>query len=304
MAVLFASTPERGAVFAERFSQELPDLPFHQGRAPNPADVEYLITWVAPDNLIETYPNLKLIFSVGAGVDQFDFNALPPHVGVVRMLEPGLQDQMREYITLATLGLHRNLPIYLDQQKQKLWKSVALVPAADRRIGVMGLGQLGQAALDGLRPFGFQLAGWSRTPKTLPDIEVFTDRAAFLARTDILICLLPLTDETRGILNKELFCGLPCGAALIQAGRGKQLDEGDLLAMLDSGHLSCAWLDVTDPEPLPAESRLWHHPKVVITPHVACESSARDGANHVISGIRAYTSQDLIPGLVNRESGY
>ncbi|MET1416616.1 glyoxylate/hydroxypyruvate reductase A [Roseibium sp. HPY-6] len=304
MAVLFTSTAERGVIFSERFAQAMPDLPFYIGTAPDPALVEYLIAWTAPDNLAEAYPNLKMIFSVGAGVDQFNFDILPSQIGIVRMLEPGIREQMREYTTLAVLGLHRDLPLYIAQQRGRVWKQALNVPASERRVGVMGLGQLGQTALDMLKPFGFELAGWSRTPKALPGVEVFTDRTAFLARTDILICLLPLTSATEGILNAELFRELPAGAALIHAGRGKQLDGDALLSALDAGHLSAAWLDVTDPEPLPESSGLWQHPSVVITPHVACQTRARDGADHVIAGIRAHRAGDRILGLVSREKGY
>ena len=304
MAVLFTSTSERGEIFAERFTQVLPDLPFYKDVATDPALVEYLIAWTAPDNLAEIFPNLKVIFSVGAGVDQFDLDSLPSQVEVVRMLEPGIREQMREYITLATLGLHRDLPLYIAQQKGVVWNQALNVPASERRIGVMGLGQLGQTALDALKPFGFKLAAWSRTPKDLTGVEIFTNLTAFLARTDILICLLPLTGETEGILNEDLFRGLPEGAALIHAGRGKQLDSEALLCALEAGHLSAAWLDVTNPEPLPETSDLWRHPSVVITPHVACQTRAHDGADHVIAGIRAHRKGKPMPGLVDRKKGY
>ena len=196
MAVLYLSTPERGAVFARAFAEQLPEVPFWQGRAEDPGAVRYLVTWTAPERLAESYPNLRLIFSVGAGVDQFDLAALPPGVGVVRMLEPGLAEQMREYVTLGVLALHRDLPLYLDNQRARRWQAAANRPAAERRVGVLGLGTLGQAALAALAPFGFPLAGWSRTRKTIPGVECFTDLDAFLARTDILVCLLPLTPET------------------------------------------------------------------------------------------------------------
>lgn len=304
MALLYTSDPQRGAVFAECFAQALPDLPFHIGTAPDPAGVEYLIAWTVPPDLEEAFPNLRLIFSVGAGVDQLDLAALPPRVQVVRMLEPGIAQQMREYVTLATLALHRDLPLYLGQQREALWKPGRNRPAAERRVGVMGLGQLGQAVLDALAPFGFRLGGWSRGPRKLPGVETFADLPAFLRRTDILVCLLPLTAETASILNAGLFTALPPGAALIHAGRGRQLDQDELLAALDRGQLSAAWLDVTDPEPLPREHPLWSHPRVVITPHIACQTRAAEGAEHVISGIRAHRAGLPIAGLVDRERGY
>jgi len=304
MALLYTSDPQRGAVFAERFARALPDLPFHIGTAPDSAAVEFLVAWTVPADLAQIYPNLRLIFSVGAGVDQLDLSALPPEVQVVRMLEPGIAQQMREYITLATLALHRDLPLYLGQQREALWKPSKNRPAAERRVGVMGLGQLGHAALGALAPFGFQLGAWSHRPHKLPGVETFTDLPSFLHRTDILICLLPLTEQTASILNGELFACLPAGAALVHVGRGRQLDQDALLAALNRGQLSVAWLDVTEPEPLPREHPLWTHPRVVITPHVACQTRAAEGAEHVIDGILAYRAGMPIPGQVDRARGY
>lgn len=304
MAVLYRSTPERGAVFARRFAEALPDLPFWQGEAPDPAAVRYLVTWTAPERLAETHPNLRLIFSVGAGVDQFDLADLPPQVGVVRMQEPGLAEQMREYATLGALALHRDLPLYLDRQRAGLWQAALNLPAARRRIGVMGLGVLGTAVLDALRPFGFPLSGWSRSPRAVPGVETFTDLDAFLPRCDILICLLPLTPETTGLLNADLFTRLPEGARLLHAGRGRQLDTAALLAALDAGRLAAAMLDVTDPEPLPPDHPLWRHPRAIVTPHVACQTRAEDAAAHVIAGIRADLAGKPPPGLVDRGRGY
>ncbi len=304
MAVLFLSDPARGEVFREVFAQGLPDLPFYIGTAPDPATVLYLVTWTAPERLAETYPNLRVIFSVGAGVDQFDLAALPENVAIVRMLEPGIAAQMREYAVMATLAMHRDLALYLAQQRAENWAARKNVPARARRIGVMGLGNLGQGVLGALRPFGFDLAGWSRSPKEIAGVECFTDLDAFLARTDILICLLPLTAETEGMLNASLFARLPQGARLVHLGRGRQLSTEDLRAALDSGQLSAAMLDVTEPEPLPKGHWLWHDPRVIVTPHVASQTSARDGAEHVLAGVRADLAGEAPAGLIDRRRGY
>jgi glyoxylate/hydroxypyruvate reductase A len=303
MAVLYLSDPARGAVFRDAFATALPDIAFHIGEAPDPLAVRWLVTWTVPGDLAR-YPNLRLIFSVGAGVDQFDLTALPQSVGVVRMLEPGLPQQMQEYITLATLALHRDLPAYLGQQRAGLWKAGRNMPAEDRRVGVMGLGMLGQAALAALRPFGFPLAGWARSPRQIEGVTCFTDLDAFLARTDLLICLLPLTNETENILDANLFTRLPRGAQLVHAGRGRQLDHAALIAALDDGQLSAAVLDVTAPEPLPPEHPLWSHPQVILTPHIACQTRPVDGARHVIAAIQADLAGAPIPGLVDRARGY
>lgn len=304
MAVLFLSTPARGAVFARAFAAALPEVPFWQGEAEDPEAVRWIVAWTLPERVAERFPNLRLVFSVGAGVDQLDLAALPPGVGVARMQEPGLAEQMREYATLGVLALHRDLPLYLERQRAGLWRPAANVPAARRRVGVMGLGMLGGATLEALRPFGFPLRGWSRSPRTIPGVETFTDRDAFLSGCDILVCLLPLTPETEGVLDADLFARLPEGARLLHAGRGRQLDAEALLAALDGGRLAAAMLDVTDPEPLPEAHPLWRHPRTIVTPHVACQTRAEEAAVHVIAGIAADRAGAPPPGLVDRGRGY
>lgn len=304
MTVLFISDPVRGAVFRRLFAEELPDMPFHEDVAPDPQAVRYLAASMVPVGLAETFPNLRLVFSMGAGVDQFNVPAVPPQVGVVRMLEPSIARQMQEYVTLAVLALHRELPHYLDRQRRGEWEAQAPVSALGRRVGVLGLGRLGQAALAALAPFGFPLAGWSRTAKAIPGVECFTDLDAFLARTDILVCLLPLTPQTEGLLGARLFAALPHGARLVHAGRGRQLDPAALLAALETGQIAAAMLDVTNPEPLPPGDPLWSHPKVIVTPHVATRIEPQEGARHVIRGIRADLAGKAPEGLVDRARGY
>lgn len=304
MAVLFLSTPERAQVFRAAFAEALPDVAFHIGQAPDPEAVRWLVAWTAPPDLAQTYPNLRLIFSIGAGVDQFDQGAIPAHVGIVRMLEPGIAAQMGEYAVMAVLALHRDLPAYLAQQAQGAWRARATLPAARRRVGVMGLGQLGRKVIERLRPFGFDLAGYSRSAKRIPDVDCFTDLPAFLARTDILVCLMPLTPETTGLLNARLFAQLPPGARLAHLGRGPQLVGADLLAALESGRMAAAILDVTDPEPLPADHPLWRHPGVIVTPHIASQTDAVEGAAHVIAGVRADLAGARPAGLIDRARGY
>lgn len=304
MAILYLSDPERGAVLRTALAKALPDLPFHIGQAPDPKEVRYLVTWTAPPDLAASYPALRMILSVGAGVDQFDLATLPQGIEVVRMLDSSIAEQMQEYVTLATLALHRDLPLYLSQQKAGQWQAGQNRPAASRRVGVMGLGQLGLAALAALRPFGFPLAGWSRSPRRIEGVACFTDLHSFLARTDLLICLLPLTPNTTGILNAGLFAGLPQGAQIVHAGRGRQLDHAALLTALQSGHLAGAVLDVTDPEPLPPDHALWYDPRIILTPHVACQTRAETAAAHIIAAIHADLTGQAIPGRIDRKKGY
>ena len=214
MALLYLSSPEQGAIWKPLLSAAHPKIPFWDGadEVPDPAAVRFVACWIAPDDLYQRYPNIELLISVGAGVDQFDFDALPSHVQVVRMITPGIREMMREYVTLGVLALHRGLPLYLQQQRKSQGRTSHIQMARRRRVGVMGLGQLGLATIKALDPFGFQLSGWSRSPKDIAGATSFAgaeELPTFLAQTDILVCLLPLTPETHGILNADLFAQLP-----------------------------------------------------------------------------------------------
>nr|WP_246753844.1 glyoxylate/hydroxypyruvate reductase A [Jiella flava] len=307
--MLYLSSAERAEVWRPIFDRDLPDVPFIDGEAQvvDAGAVRYIAAWTLPENVLARYPNVEMIVSVGAGVDQFDLAHLPDHVMVARAVTSSIAEMMRDYVVLAVLAMHRELPCYLEQQRSRIWKSRPVALAKNRRVGIMGLGQLGRAALDALRAFGFPLAGWSRSAHQIAGVETFAGKeglAPFLARTDILVCLLPLTDETCNILDATLFAALPAGACLVHAGRGRQLDHEALLAALDDGRLAAAYLDVTEPEPLPVDHPFWTHPSVVLTPHVATITDFAEGAYSAIASIRGHRAGAAIRGIVDRSQGY
>ncbi|SIT46879.1 D-isomer specific 2-hydroxyacid dehydrogenase NAD-binding [Paraburkholderia ribeironis] len=308
MTLLYKADPERGKQWARLFAVKAPDIPFRLWPdIGDPASVRYLAAWQPPDNPAHTLPNLEVIFSVGAGIDQFDLSGVPPNITVVRMVEPGIVEGMVEYVTQAVLTIHRDLFDYALQQQQRIWREMPVRAAVSRRVGVLGLGMLGTAVLERLRLFGFPCAGWSRSAHRLEGVECHAGVEAldaFLARTDILICLLPLTDATRGLLDKRMFAKLPKGASLINVGRGPQLNQQDLLDALESGQLHNAILDVTNPEPLADSHPFWTHPHVRITPHIASATRPETAVDVVLDNIRRHLDGLPMLGQIDRGRGY
>jgi len=308
MSVLCKSDLARGRVWARIFAEQAPDIEFHLWPETGELTaVEYLIAWEPPPGLLATLPNLEVLFSSGAGVDQLDLSTVPSQVPVVRMVEPGIVNGMIEYVTLSVLALHRNLLDYIRAQAASLWQPIQVVAASARSVGVMGLGILGQAVLERLAPFGYPRYGWSRSPKEIPGVTCYSGPQTlerFLGRCDILVCLLPLTEATHGILDRRLFEALPRGAALINVGRGGHLDCQALLEALDSGHLSAAILDVCEPEPLPQSHPFWSHPRVVLTPHIASMTQPETAALVVLENIRRHGRGEPLHGVIDRRKGY
>ena len=258
------------------------------------------------------FPNLKAIFSLGAGVDHLVTDPALPPVPVVRIVDPDLTMRMTEYVVLHALIHHRRLRLYDDQQRHRLWLDYPQPAATEVNAGVMGLGVLGRDSALALARVGFRVAGWSRIAKDIPGIETFAGDAGldrFLARTEILVCLLPHTPATDRMLNLTLFRKLKrdgaCGGAfLINAARGRLQVDADIIAALDEGTLAGASLDVFPTEPLPATSPLWSHPKVTITPHNAGYSDPRALAVNVLNQIERFERGEPLANVIDRSAGY
>lgn len=278
----------------------------------DPAEVHYATVWKPVPGDLAAFPNLRAIFNLGAGVDALMADRSLPDVPLVRVAVPDLTNRMTEYVVLHVLMHHRQ-ELYLRQsQREKRWEPKYQWPAGAVTVGVMGLGTLGADAADVLRRLGFRVAGWSRSPRAIDGVECFhgTDGMdAFLRKTDILVSLLPLTPDTHGILNRDVFTKLnrngPLGApVLINAGRGGLQNEADILACLDDGTLGAASLDVFVQEPQPANSRFWTHPRVVLTPHNAADTDADAISAYVAEQIARFEAGGALENVVDRARGY
>ena len=309
MVLLFKSDIDRGDSWRSALLEFDPGLDLREWpEIGDPNDIECALVWKPPPGELKSYPNLKAIFSIGAGIDHLASDPeLPENVPIVRMVEPGLTAGMTEFVVMSVLYHHRFMLDYAAQARGHIWREIDQVPAWVRRVGIMGLGVLGGDAAEKLVALRFDVAGWSSGPKDLPGVTSFHGADGFLRflnRSDILVCLLPLTPETTDILDARAFAALPQGASLISVGRGQQVVEADLLAALDSGQLDGATLDVFRDEPLPADSPFWDHPRVVVVPHVASMTIARGACEFVIDNIRRLEAGQPLQHVVDLDKGY
>jgi glyoxylate/hydroxypyruvate reductase A len=303
--------PER---WRQRFTRIYPDRPVAliPDDAIDPALVRYAAVWKPRPGALARFPRLEVIFNLGAGVDAVVADATLPDVPLVRVAVGDLTQRMTEYVVMHVLMHHRRQGYYAESQRNKIWAPKLQWAASELRVGVMGLGVLGRDAAEVLARIGFDVAGWSNTPKEIAGIACFAGAAGlgpFLARTDVLVCLLPLTGDTRGILDRRTFEGLARdgklgGPVIINAGRGGLQNEADLLAALDDGTLLAATLDVFHSEPLPPDSRFWSHPKVTLSPHNAADTDADTISDYVAEQIAAYERGEGLMNVVDRKTGY
>ncbi|WP_020590858.1 2-hydroxyacid dehydrogenase [Kiloniella laminariae] len=309
MALLFISDLDRITSWREHLEREIPDLDLRLlPEIGNPEDIEYALVWQPPAGLLKTLPNLKVIFSIGAGIDHLASDPeLPLQIPVIRMVDPALTSGMTEYVVMNVLNHHKGMRVYQQQQAKKEWLPHIPPAAWDRRVGIMGMGVLGSDAAEKLSYLGFDVSGWSRSRRERPGIKTFAGKEqlpAFLKNTEILVCLLPLTEETTNILNRELFNQLPKGASIINAARGKHMVEEDLVAALDDGQLSEATLDVYRHEPLDQDHPFWNHPKITVTPHAASFTQPVSGSRIIAEGIKRHKKGEKLLNSVDMKRGY
>ncbi|MFC3530613.1 2-hydroxyacid dehydrogenase [Vogesella facilis] len=309
MILIHTPSPKEVAAYLPLFRAALPQQTFIAlDEMRDPAAVQYVITWGPPPALFAGLPRLEAVFALGAGVDKLlARDDLPPQLPIYRLLDGGMAQQMVEYVRVGVLGYQRHMDIYRRQQAAGVWKMLAPRLPSEVRVGVLGLGEIGRAVAQALAADGYAVSGWSRTPRQVPAVDcLFGDEGLdeLLARSDVLACVLPSTPETQGLLNASRLAALPAGAMLINAGRGDLLDELALLYQLDNGHLRCAQLDVFASEPLPADSRLWQHPAVTITPHIAAITLRQQAVTQIAANLERLAAGQEGLGLVLRARGY
>jgi glyoxylate/hydroxypyruvate reductase len=313
-AILIAVDNHDAAEWFDRFRAQAPgkDFRFWPDAVGDVAEIAYACVWKTPAGLLKQFPALKAIFNLGAGVDGLMQDPDLPQVPLIRAVHPDLTMRMTEYVVLHVLMHHRRQRTYDAQQRKRIWKGHDQPAASEVSVGIMGVGAIGAHVAHVLQTLGFQVAGWSRTPKAHASVKVFAGAeglSAFLRRTEILVCLLPHTPDTEGILNIALFeqlkrDGALGGAYLINAGRGRlQVDE-DIIAALDSGLLSGATLDVFPTEPLPPQHRFWLRADITITPHNAGDLAPRALISAVLDQIDRIEAGLPPQHTVDRARGY
>ena len=278
---------------------------------PDPS-ITYAVVWKQRPKILSQLPNLKAIFSIGAGVDHLFSDKSVPDVPIVRVVADNLTQYMTEYVVWRVLDHHRQGMLYRFQQKKKIWREPPQRPAEDISVGIMGFGNLGRASASVLLSLGYRVNGWSRTEKTAPGVSTFHGNAGlhpFLNATDMLVVLLPLTPATKGIVDYALLKELRRrnglgGSVLINAGRGRLQKDDDILRALEDGTLKEASLDVFEVEPLPRTSGLWAHPKVFVTPHAAATSDPNHLVAPMLALMEAHDRGEPLQNVVDRDAGY
>jgi glyoxylate/hydroxypyruvate reductase A len=308
-ALLFSSRLDDPVAWSAALKVEMPELDIRVSpELGNPADIETALVWKAPPGELASLPNLKLITNLGAGVDPILADTtIPLHIPVARLGDEVMARMMAQFVTMCVLRHYRDIARYERQQRERRWQYELPRASYDCRVGVMGVGLLGGAAARMLAGIGFPVAGWGRSHRTIDGVETFHGAAGlapFLARTEILVVLLPLTRETRHIVDRSMLYQLPRGAKLINCGRGGTVDETALLAALHDGQIAEATLDVFETEPLPPDHPFWAMERVLVLPHIASIAVPEVACRDVVENIRRLRAGQPLLNIVDRARGY
>lgn len=310
MRFLFLSNADKAPAWREAMLDKFPDAAFDiwPDEVTDKADYDYAIVWRPPVGELKTFPNLKAILSLGAGVDGILVDTdLPTHLPIVRLVDRCLTEGMSEYVLYWTIHYHRMMDVYANWTRAGTWKQARQIDTRHRHVGFLGLGELGTDAAKKVAALGFDVAGWSRSEKHIDGVTSFQgddELIPFLNRSEILIVLLPLTDSTRGIINAKTLAALPKDACLVNCARGGHVVDEDLLAALDSGHIRSATLDVFHTEPLPSDHPYWTHPKVVVSPHMASLTVPSSAADWMEQNINLIEAGEAPLNTVDLKRGY
>jgi len=312
MAIVFFSNDSSSESARAALQKRLPELKvygFDDLDASSRAEIRYAVAWNPPTDFFQGLDNLQAILSMGAGVDHLlDHPELPRHLPLARLEDAGMGEKIAEYVLYGVLHAQRSFDVYREKQHSRIWDSADRDQHAENTtIGILGLGAIGQVVAKRLLLNHYKVSSWSRSVKSMEGVTSFAGQSQlgdFLAKLDVLVCLLPLTPETEGMLDRQFLQQLPRGAFLINAARGRHVDSAGLLEVLESGHLRGALLDVTDPEPLPEDNLLWNTPQVLITPHIAGPTQLSDSIDQIAANIRRMEDGQQPTGLVEYERGY
>ncbi len=271
-------------------------------------NIEMALVWRPPHDFFEHFPKLRLIQSLGMGVDHiFECESTPDTVPIARIIDHNMGEQMANYILYGALHYQGQFAKYQQQQTRSLWQQNKARLPSDYTVGILGYGELGKTVATCLLHNGFNVRAWSNSEKNIPHIEHFYGQdqlASFLSSTDILVCLLPLTAQTTGILNYNCFKTLPKGAFLINAARGKHLIEKDLLQALEEQHLSGALLDVFNEEPLPSNHPFWQHDRIIVTPHISAQTNPKTASQQIVENYHRLQNNQPLLNLIDKTKGY
>ncbi len=309
MRISFCCSDTRPEPWLEGLRAALPEVEVSLWQAGEPdAPADYAVVWAPPQAFIDAQPQVRALFNIGAGVDALLRLRLPDGLKIVRLDDAGMAVQMAEYVCHAVIRHFREFDLYQQAQARGEWAFRKPRRREDFTVGVMGLGVLGSRVAQALRGFDFPVNGWSRSPKALNGVKTFHGMGeglhAFLAASQVLVNLLPLTPDTRDILNRDTLGRLRPGGYVINVARGAHLVEEDLLALLESGHLAGATLDVFQTEPLPADHAFWRHPKITLTPHTSARTLRDESIAQIARKVRALARGEPVAGVVDRHRGY